>query len=267
MKEPAMHPTRRALVALPAMLALTSCGGGGGVAPAEVQGTVETHAVVSRINGSTYPLRVYLPPASAGPRASLPIVYALDGDWWFTPLVDIAEATRARWIVVAIGNNANRALDYVPSNTCTRGGGGHEAFLSFIRDELVPYVESRIGGHPARRALLGHSHGGSFVYHALFADAPGRHLFSAYLASDSSISCMPGTVEAWEAAYAASFGELPVRLHMSHTPANGADAALAQRIRERRHAHLVLSEQTYAGTHTGIIPAAFADALAFAFAN
>ena len=131
--------------------------------------------------------------ASAGPRAGLPIVYALDGDWWFTQLVDIAEAGKARVIVVGIGNNINRAHDYVPPNTCTGGGGGHAAYLQFIRTELIPFIEANVGGDPARRALLGHSHGVSFIYYALFAEAPGSHPFSAYLASDSSIGCMPAT--------------------------------------------------------------------------
>ena len=139
-------------------------------------------------------------------------------------------------IVVGIGNNINRAQDYVPTNTCTAGGGGNAAYLQFIRTELIPFIEANVGGDPARRALLGHSHGGSFIYYALFAEAPGSHPFSAYLASDSSIGCMPATADAWDAAYAASFAELPVRLHMSHTSINNFDIAFAQRIRDRGYA-------------------------------
>lgn len=231
-----------------------------------MQGSIEAYSITSSANGNTYPLRVYVPPASAGARATLPVVYALDGDWWFAQLVEIAENTKAAVIVVGIGNNANRATDYVPPNSCTLGGGGHTAYLAFIRNELVPYVERTVGGHPARRALLGHSHGGSFVDYALFAEAPGAHTFRTYLASDSSIGCMPGVAEAWEAAYAAAFTSLPVRLHISHTSNNMLDIALAQRIRDRGYPNLVLREQAYAGSHTGIIPAAFADALAFALA-
>ena len=252
------------LAVLLAALVAVGCGGGDGT---PMEGSTQTRVITSRANGSTYPLSVYLPPASAGSRANLPIVYALDGDWWFNQLVSIAESSHARVIVVGIGNNVNRAVDYVPPNTCTPGGGGQGAFLEFIRSELIPYVEGAIGGDPNRRALLGHSHGGSFVYYALFAEAPGARHFSAYLASDSSIGCMLATADGWEAAYAASFAELPVRLHMSHTTINTFDSAFAPRIRNRGYARLIASEQTYVGTHTGIIPAAFADALAFAFAQ
>lgn len=249
------------------LLPMLGCGGGGGGdAASSVQGTIESYSITSTVNGYTYPLRVYVPPISAGPRATLPVVYALDGDWWFTQLVDIAENTKARQVVVGIGNNANRATDYVPPNNCTPSGGGHAAFLAFVRSELVPFIERTVGGDPTRRALLGHSHGGSFVYYALFAEPPGSRVFHAYLASDSSIGCMPGVADAWEAAYAASGSALPVRLHVSHTVGNTVDRALAQRIGDRHHAGLVMLEQAYVGSHTGIIPAAFTDALAFAFA-
>lgn len=253
-------------VAAAALLALVAaCGGGGGPAPV-MDGSIQTSTITSRVNGSTYPLSIYLPPASAGSRATLPVVYALDGDWWFNDLVTIAETRRARVIVVGIGNNALRARDYVPANTCTPGGGGQASYLEFIRTELTPFIEGTVGGDPARRALLGHSHGGSFVYYALFAQAPGAHHFSAYLASDSSLGCMPATGDGWDGAYAAAHSELPVRLHMSHTTINNFDIAFAQRIRDRRYGRLAASEQSYAGTHTGIIPAAFADAIGFAFA-
>lgn len=267
-----MHTHRHRFIAfvtraaLSLALVLAAGCGGGDPAPLPMEGSIESRVIVSRVNGSSYPLSVYLPPASAGPRAGLPIVYALDGDWWFTQIVTLMEAAHARVIVVGIGNNINRAQDYVPQNTCTPGGGGQGAYLQFIRSELIPFIEANVGGDPARRALLGHSHGGSFIYYALFAEAPGAHPFSAYLASDSSIGCMPATADGWDAAYAAAHAELPVRLHMSHTTINNFDVAFAQRIRDRHYARLVAAEQTYAGTHTGIIPAAFADAIAFAFA-
>jgi hypothetical protein len=255
---------RSALQALMAVAALAAgCGGGGSSAPFE--GSTEQRSITSRINGFTYPLSVYLPPASAGPRANLPIVYALDGDWWFDQIVGIMESTHMRAIVVAIGFNANRAHDYVPTNTCTPNGGGQAAYFDFIRSELIPYAESTIGGDATRRTLLGHSHGGSFVFHALFAEAAAQHTFAAYLASDASIACMPATVDDWEASYAAANTDLPVKLHVSYA-ANLTNADFAQRIGNRPYPNLVLQAGFYSGGHTGMIPAAFTDALGFALA-
>jgi enterochelin esterase-like enzyme len=251
-------------------LGLDGCGGGGSSTAPAMEGSLESRSITSRSNGNTYPLSIYLPPASAGPRSGLPIVYALDGDSWFDTLVQIAESIHARMIIVGIGNSRLlRNTDYVPVNSCTPNGGGEMAFFEFIRQELTPYVETAIGGDPARRALLGHSHGGSFVLYALFAQAPAEHHFSAYLTSDASISCMPDTVAAWEQAYAAAYSELPVRLHLSYATGGniGANVAFAQTLAQRHYAHLVMQEQAYSGSHTGIVPAAFTDALAFAFAG
>lgn len=271
-----MPPTlgRRALLRWTSLallgLALDGCGGGGSSNTPAMEGSLDSRSITSRINGNTYPLSIYLPPASAGPRSALPVVYALDGDSWFDTLVQITESTHARVIVVGIGNSRLlRNTDYVPVNNCTPNGGGEAAFFEFIRQELTPYVETAIGGDPARRALLGHSHGGSFVLYALFAQAPAEHHFSAYLASDASIGCMPDTVSGWEQAYAAAHSELPVRLHLSYATGGNFDAnvAFAQALTQRHYTRLVMQQQAYAGSHTGIIPAAFADAIAFAFAG
>ena len=243
------------------------CGGGGsgdGTAVA-MAGSVQTRTLAAQSKGTSYPLYVYLPPGSIAIRANLPTVYLLDGESRFQTLVDIVEASHAQVMIVAIGNEALRARDYVPANICTAGGGGQGAFLQFIASELVPFVEATFASDPQRRILLGHSHGGSFVFYALFNEAPaGRH-FSAYLASDASIDCLSAEAYGWEAAYAAANTALPVRLHVSYS-ANVGNVAFAQQIEGRHYAGLTMAGQLYGGGHTGMIPAAFADALAFALA-
>jgi hypothetical protein len=228
-------------------------------------GTVQARGLAARSNGTTYTLNVYLPPGIAAIRASVPVIYLLDGDSRFPAVVEIVERTQAKVVIVGIGNEALRGRDYVPANLCTPGGGGQGAYLDFIRLDLIPFVETTFGGDPQRRILLGHSHGGSFVLYALFNEAPaGRH-FAVYLASDASIDCMSGTVYGWESAYAAANPSLAVRLHISHS-ANTANAAFAQQVQRRRYAGLAMAAQSYGGGHIGMIPAAFTDAIAFALA-
>lgn len=247
--------------------ALGGCGGGGSAQP--IEGSRETRTISSRINGTTYPLSIYLPPTSAGPRSALPVIYALDGESWFDTLVDIAESSRTRAIIVAIQTAGQRNRDFVPPNSCTPNGGGEGAYVEFLKRELIPYVEAEIGGNPTRRTLFGHSHGGSLVLYAMFSEAPGAETFGAYLASDSSVSCMPAAAYGWEQAYAAIHSELPVRLHLSYaTQGNyAANREYAQAIAQRNYAGLVLQSQAYTGTHGGIVPLALADAIAFALAN
>jgi len=252
------------------MLGLAAgCGGGGSSGtsppPAPIAGSLQTLSITARGSGSIYPLYIYLPPDSAANRATLPVVYLLDGESRFQTLVDIVEATHTPVIIVGIGNEALRARDYVPPNLCTGGGGGQAVFFDFIRAELIPFIEANVGGDPLRRALLGHSHGGSFVLYALFAEAASGHTFHAYLSSDASIGCMKDTVYSWESIYAAFNATLPVRLHIAYG-ANLDNGPFIIALQGRHYPGLVLTGQEYAGGHIGMIPAAFTDALAFAFA-
>jgi len=256
-----MTVTRRASMLASLGFVVAGCGGGDSGTP--MAGTVQTLGIAG--NGTAYPLYIYLPPGSDTTRATLPVVYLLDGESRFQTLVGIAEDTHTRVMIVGIGNEAMRSRDYVPPNICTSGGGGEAAFLNFIRLELIPYIEANVGGDPLRRSLLGHSHGGSFVLYALFTEAPASRRFSAYLASDASIDCMSSTVYGWESDYAAANTALAVRLHVSYG-ANGANAAFGQQIQGRHYAGLTLAVQSYGGGHIGMIPAAFSDALAFALA-
>ena len=101
--------------------------------------------------------------------------------------------------------------------------------------------------------------------YALFAEAPGTQTFSAYLASDASIGCMAGTVHDWEAIYSARFSALPVRLHVSYG-GNLANGPFIEQVASRRYSGLAMASGVYGGGHIGMIPAAFADAIRFAFA-
>ncbi len=262
-------PKLLALLAL-ACAVLAGCGGGStsdGNAPTII-GTRQTASITSRANGSSYALSIYLPPASAGPRNSLPIVYALDGDGWFETIIGAAQSTHTQAIVVGIGTSGLRDRDFVPSNRCTSNGGGHVAYLDFLRNELLPYVEANFGGNPQQRALFGHSHGGSFVLYAMFAQQPGQHAFKAYLASDASITCMPDTASGWEQDYARTYRDLPVRLHLSYaTQGNYAlNLEYARVIKQRNYSGLAFVDTAYSGTHNGIVPQVLNDAVPYAFA-
>jgi enterochelin esterase-like enzyme len=227
---------------------------------------LQTSSVAARSNATTYPLNIYLPPGIAAIRASVPVIYLLDGDSRFLAVVDVLERTHARAVIVGIGNEALRNRDYVPANICTPSGGGEGAYLDFLRSDLIPFVETTFGGDPQRRILLGHSHGGSFVLYALFNEVPASRLFASYLASDSSIDCMSGTVSGWESAYAAANTALPVRLHVSSAANAAGNINFVEQVQSHRYSGLTLISQIYGGGHIGMIPAAFTDALTFALA-
>ncbi|WP_395699906.1 alpha/beta hydrolase [Aquabacterium sp.] len=266
---------RRRQAGLALLGLLAGCGGGGGGAsssgggPAPDSGMRDFRSLAAQGNGTTYGINLYLPPASAGPRSALPVLYALDGETWFDIMVAIVEAQGLAVIIAAINSGGLRNRDFVPANSCTTGGGGQAAFFDVMRGELLPFIEAQVGGDPRQRLLFGHSHGGSFVLYALFAQPPGTHAFKAYLSVDASIGCMPETVQGWEQAYAAAHAELPVRLHLSSASAGNAQAnvAFGQVLEQRHYARLALRQQVYNGTHGGIVPQALSEGLAFGLAS
>jgi hypothetical protein len=245
---PTPQATRRALMlGLPALL--LGCGGGGGGAeppPPPLEGSLDARILRASRIGVDYGLRVYLPPLAAGPRETLPIVYALDGDTWFDTLVRSVESSRTRAVLVGINSVSRRNLDFVPANSCTAGGGGQAPYLDFLRNEVLPYIEGLFGGDPRQRVLFGHSHGGSFVLYALLAEAPGTHAFRGYMACDASLGCLFDTAMLWQDRYDV----------LTNVPY--ADALAA-----RRFEGFGFQPQAYSGSHSGIVPQAIADGLAY----
>ena len=64
-------------------------------------------------------------------------------------------------LVVGIGYGNDRSVDYTPTKA-DEGGGGAEKFMLFIKNELIPEMESDYGADTSRksRTILGHSFGG-----------------------------------------------------------------------------------------------------------
>ncbi len=89
--------------------------------------------------------------------------------------------------------------------------GGAEKFLAFIRDELIPFVESEYRVSSTDRALHGTSSGGLFTLYALFQNP---ELFQRYFAGSPSIQWDKSYMYKLENDFAASHKDLPVRLFM-----------------------------------------------------
>jgi predicted alpha/beta superfamily hydrolase len=90
--------------------------------------------------------------------------------------------------------------------------GGAPRFLSFICDELVPFIESEYQVSDQVRALGGYSYGGLFSLYAMF-ERPGA--FQRYFAGSPSIHYASGVMFDREKAFAASHKDLPARLFIS----------------------------------------------------
>jgi len=130
-----------------------------------------------------------------------PVLYLLDGDAHFYSVSGLIQILGSGvngtyvipdMIVVAIPNT-DRTRDLTPThsdhdNSGTpqdyfKSSGGGTAFLNFIKDELIPHIDS---GYKtmAFRVFVGHSFGGITVINALYTMPEA---FNAYIAIDPSL--------------------------------------------------------------------------------
>ena len=182
---------------------LMFCGGAAVAAP-----VVLPHAeqiAMRAQSGKDYRILVATP-ESPPPPQGYPVVYVLDADIYFNTVVETMRMQSRRppatgvlpALVVGIAypekDNAvaRRALDYTPApvavanpemSQAMREAGGADAFLAFIESELRPEIARRYATDARRQVLFGHSLGGLFVLHTLFARPTA---FTHYVAASPS---------------------------------------------------------------------------------
>ncbi len=158
----------------------------------------------SNITQQSYTLSIYTPTHPA-PKEGLPILYLLDGHLIF-PLAQkiadnlIKENQIKPIIIVGIDYTEQsqwinlRAQDYTPPHNTTitndpfikgeANGGGAPLFLSFINNELKPFIEQNFHVNPKKQAIFGHSYGGLFTLYTRFTQPDS---FQYYYAASPSI--------------------------------------------------------------------------------
>ncbi|EGV42043.1 alpha/beta hydrolase [Bizionia argentinensis JUB59] len=142
-------------------------------------------------------LVIYIPESAKDPnrkRDEYPVVYLLDGDYNFLPLVGMLKQYSEmndtqilpEMIVVGIPNidNDSRWMDFSPTTAGKpeQYGGGNK-FLEFMKTELFPYIEQNYSGSQ-NRTIIGHSFGGLVVMNALTTH---QEMFTNYLLIDGSL--------------------------------------------------------------------------------
>jgi predicted alpha/beta superfamily hydrolase len=148
-------------------------------------------------------LLIYTPEKdTANPQRTYPVLYLLDGDSHFTLLAEYCRYL-SRWdvnvipemIVVGICNTqrtrdltpTHSIIDYFghPDTSATswlKPSGGNDKFLQFIREELMPYLETHYQTQPFK-ILAGHSFGGITAINCLLTNPD---MFNAYIAISPS---------------------------------------------------------------------------------
>jgi uncharacterized protein len=155
--------------------------------------------------GKEYRIFTAIPTEQAPPQG-WPVVYVLDGNAWFALMTQQSRLMARRpdkggvipAVIVGIGYPGNRPFhterrtwDFTPEAPVRApvpapGGrpwsptGGADEFMRFVQSELKPAIESEFKIDRGRQVLFGHSLGGLFVLHALFAHPQSfQHFVSA----------------------------------------------------------------------------------------
>jgi predicted alpha/beta superfamily hydrolase len=205
----------------------------------------------SKYTGRTYRITISLPLAySKSPDeswpfndtpAKWPVVYVLDGNWYFGMVTDIVRpmawcGSTTDAIIVGIGyaedhdpieafreSFTRRNVDLTPvrdeaeeksmeahhKRPTPTGDAGN--FLKFIQDELIPIVEKEYRADPSRRILVGHSYGGLFAAFAMF-EAPD--LFDTLIVGSPTLSYGNRFMFQREEAFARENKKLPAKVYL-----------------------------------------------------
>ena len=138
----------------------------------------------SKACGNDRTVYISTPPGyGTQPGRRYPVFVVVDGQWNFG-LGGIATGALSDngvippMIVVAVHTGERRDFYLLPErDPNARSGGGADSLLAFIRDELIPFVDSRYPTLP-RRVLAGTSYGGVFVMHAFVSEPELFDVFS-----------------------------------------------------------------------------------------
>jgi len=240
----------------------------------------EVRQLKSSATGRSYDIYVRLPAGYAPDQnRDYPVLYVLDGQWDFKLLDSIYGGLEydgfvPEMLIIGIAYSGEspdfdslRAMDYTPvQDTFIPGSGDAPRFLAFIKEELIPLIESNYRVNSSRRILMGSSFGGTFTLYAMFSEP---ELFSGYVAASPAVVYGNRFAFKQEAEYASSHPDLPVRLFLSV----GELEELARPVQEFMQ---VLSERGYPGLemetrtiegerHAGNKPEAFNRGLRFIF--
>lgn len=234
-------------------------------------------------DGTTHQLFVALPRAyHSDAEARFPVMYLLDGNTLFamtTQAYAYMDVFRELGPIIIVGLGypvddwhdvlIQRTRDYTPTRDAAAEkwlaelvghadlrSGGADAYLSFIRERVVPLIETEYRTSD-ERVLGGFSYGGLFAAYALFTK-PGT--FSGYLLGSPSLNWDSGVMLEIESDFAGRSRSLPGRVLLTAGSLEESTAEAVSRLAEilsrREYEGLDLVTHVFEGeTHLSVIPA------------
>ena len=205
-----------------------------------------------------YKIYVHFPTSYSTTDATYPVMYGLDADIGFGSAAEMSTLLPVRnempeIIVVGIAYGAypgqegnNRTRDFTPTAVADfPSSGGAEKFLLFLRDELIPVIDTKYRTNPTDRTLSGASLSGLFSLYVLF-EHPG--IFNRYKISSPSIWWDDDVTFELEKKYAEGHTDLPARVFLSVGDVEGTASGwkkMVQVLEERKYPNLKLSSMMF----------------------
>jgi hypothetical protein len=177
----------------------------------------------SPATGRSYAIYIRLPDDYVQDRSkSYPVLYVLDAQWDFKMLDSIYggllhDGYIPEMIIVGItyaGDNPDyaslRSMDFTPVHEVfLKGSGDAPKFLAFLKDQLIPFIDSNYRTIPSQRVLMGGSFSALSTFYAMFTEPT---FFSDYVVSSPIVTYGNRFAFKQEAEYASEHKDLPVRL-------------------------------------------------------
>lgn len=190
----------------------------------------EVWDVADPVSGRTYQVFVALPPSYAkSPERRYPVLYVTDAGYGFPVIGQIGRRLNGggqkveEFIMVglsyAVGEEGmpSRRRDYTPTPAGAHDAprdavhGKGEAYISYLRTQVFPFVGMKYRGDEARRLFLGHSYGGLLGTQILLTEP---EMFSGYILGSPSLWYDHNIMEELEREYAKIHRDLRASVYM-----------------------------------------------------
>jgi predicted alpha/beta superfamily hydrolase len=231
------------------------------------------------VSGQEYVLQISLPSGYANSNKKYPVVYLMDSQWDFPLLTALYgqqyyDGFIPELIIVGItwgGEHPNpdglRARDYTPTNEKRLPqSGGADKFLSVIKDEIFPVIESNYRVDINDKTLVGCSLGGLFTMYTLFTHS---NMFNRYVAASPAFMWDNNVLNKYEEQYHANASNSQAKLFMCvggvETSATAFEK-LASFLNNRHYTNLQIESKVLENTgHSGTKGEGYARGLQFVF--
>ena len=181
----------------------------------------EIHPITSSVNDKTYHLDIKLPRSYHSAEENFPIVVLTDSDYSFPLVSSISRRIELEeFILVGIsyshGDDAavSRTRDYTPTNSPNepRGhseesrlaSGGADNYITFIQNDVIPYLQKKFRVDMDRRIFVGQSFGGLL---ASYMAVTRPDVFDYYLIGSPSLWYDEGCIYRFEEEYFTNRGD------------------------------------------------------------